>query len=250
MKRSSVWMGVAAVLAGLAWTAGCEKPAPDPDVQAARSALQRGQDASGTVQQWRRAVPVRSVVLVSFYEPDGAANIRRMEIRVNPLAGEMTAWGITPLGPWQLSVRQKDDGTFDMLYEGPDDDASGWLPRAMAMLLHRIRGPLNVLRGPEQTVSVGPADVGGIDEALTRVGVDASASAARTQAYYFDAKSNRLRLITTHADTPGQEGLVSEIEFAESPDLPTLPRQIRIHRIGEFALIGPEKVLEATFSRP
>ena len=250
MKRSSVRMGLAAVLAGLAWMAGCEKPAPDPDAQAARSALQRGLDASGTAEQWKRAVPVRSAVLVSFYEPDGGANIRRMEIRVNPLAGEMTAWGITPLGPWQLSVRQKDDGTFDMLYEGPDDEASGWLPRAMAMLLHRIRGPLNVLRGPEQAVSVGPADVGGIDEALTRVGVDSSASASRTQAYYFDAESNRLRLITTHGDTPGQEGLVSEIEFAESPELPILPSRIRIYRIGEFALIGSEKILEATFSRP
>jgi hypothetical protein len=103
----------------------------------------------------------------------------------------------------------------------------------LRLILHRLRGPLNLLDGGETPGAVTTVFVA--SRAMRRV--EATGRAELAKAYFFDERYHDLRLITDGKDTPPASGTVTVLTN-ERVDGLLLPVEMEVVDAGRDCLIG------------
>jgi hypothetical protein len=233
------------LVAGL-WLVGCE----DPRVRLAqrlgpaKEIVQTSMDNLGWSRSGAELRSARFTAIVTTYDQTGKSYTDRQEMLFELAQDKLTTVGGTPQGRWKASI--DDDGRFRLRAEPPVDrtKVQARMAPALATLLHRLRGPYNLLDRQEHARSAERTSVGG--HAVVRVGVDGDNRQA--VAYYFDAASGILRLVAAGADRAGAEGTVTEYQYDSHPNGMLFPSRIKVCRIGEQVLVGQTPVFEVELS--
>jgi len=239
------------VIAGLLGTilaAGCVPGGGDPsatyDQRTGRRAAVAAVGAIGGLEAWRNVSTVGATALVTLYDKSGAAHVDRQEHKIHLAAGTIIARGMTGSGSWRAKVHE--DGRGEVTLSGAKMDAAARkrLISALSRLIHRVRGPMNLLAGRERARTASQVNVGG--QALIRVGV--GGDNRRAIAYYFSLDDHLLRMVTEGADSAGKNGTVTQYTYKPVADKLAFPVRIRVVRIGRHLLVGNRPVMEVDFS--
>jgi hypothetical protein len=209
----------------------------------ARQAVGGCIDMMGGLRRWESAGTIRARAVVTIYDASGKASVNEQEQVIDLRAGTLRASARVPNGRWVATV--DDDGKCRIRTDGftLDKDSEARLAAALGMLLHRLRGPLNLCGHGERPTAVEPVRLVGSD--LVRVGV--SGGGQDVVAYYFDAQTNLLRFVTAGADKPARDGTVTLYTYRMAPNGMAFPAKISVVRIGRHVLIGDEPVLEVEY---
>ncbi len=187
---------------------------------------------------------VSFTAIVTTYDKDGQKYTDRQKMAVDLGANTITTKGATPLGTWTARAGQGGLASADA---DPRVDAT-LVSRRMGMvlpiLLHRLRGPYNLKKGPEVARSQQKAQVGGMP--AVRVGVTGDNRMAI--AYYFGAATGILNYVTAGADSPGSSGTVTSYEYRSLENGATFPSLIRVNRIGSNVLLGEIPIFQVEIS--
>ncbi len=187
---------------------------------------------------------VAFTAIVTTWEAGGKSFTDRQHMVVDFEDNELTAAGSTPQGGWTATV----DGEGDFDLDAEDGVSADWIAdrmrRPMELLLHRLRGPYNLLGGDERARSVRTVRVGGLAAARVGVGGDNR----KAIAYYFDPALGLLKYVTAGADRAGGDGTVTVYAYDSFPNGVLFPRELRLVRLGEHVLIGEKPVFEVEVS--
>ncbi len=201
--------------------------------------------AMGGLERWEAVEAFRTRAVVSLYGEDGAERVNRhaQVIRLDP--PHLAAEAKRPRGSWAAVVSLGEpDVVFDVVGEvslGEKEQAE--LLDALKVILHRVRGPLNLVEGPERPAERSEARIDG--DRMTRITVEGDYTHA--VAYYFDKRTCRLRYVTSGADAAGREGTVTRYTWATLPNGMLFPRTLEVFRIGDHVLLGDTPVMRAEF---
>lgn len=238
------WMSVAVLGAGVLLAFGCAKdPYERLDLGQAQPVVSRCVEAMGGLQAWRDVGSVSARSLVTMYDAQGRAFVTEQEHRINLRRGWLRAEGRLPGGTWKARVTARGGGCFEADGFQPSAGLRAQILEALRITLHRLRGPLNLCGFGERAQGARQVHVAGMD--LIRVPV--AGSKAGVVAYYFDAETNLLRMVTTGADAPGGEGTVTLYSYAMSPEGLAFPCRILVRRFGRHVLVGGRPVLEVEY---
>jgi hypothetical protein len=187
---------------------------------------------------------VSFTAIVTTYDKDGQKYTDRQKMVADLGAGAISASGATPLGAW--TARAGRAGLTSTEADPRVDTAlvSRRMGMVLPVLLHRLRGPYNLLDGPEVARSGQKAQVGGVP--VVRVGVTGDNSQA--VAYYFEPATGILKYVTAGADAPGGDGTVTSYEYRSHKNGATFPCLIRVDRIGKNVLLGEVPVFQVELS--
>jgi hypothetical protein len=233
-------------LLGLAWLAGCDRS------QMAESRLGPARGiVSASVENlgWGKVFggspgSVSFAAIVTTYDRDGQKYADRQKMVVDLGANTIAARGATPQGTWTARAGQ---GGLSSIDAEPRVDAA-LIARRMGMvlpvLLHRLRGPYNLLEGAEAARSPQNAQVGGVP--VIRVGV--TGDNRQAIAYYFGPATGILKYVTAGADSPGGSGAVTGYEYRSLANGATFPSLIQVNRIGGNVLLGETPVFQVEIS--
>jgi len=190
---------------------------------------------------------LETTAVVTTYAADGAAVVRTMRLDVDVNGGVMTAEGNLPGGSWSARVALDGWGVTSPLGVGwirdrgdlqLSDQAKKDLARTLRLILHRIRGPLNLLEGGgEEIVAVEDVFVAGYD--ATRM--IASGRPELALAYFFS--DGALRMITQGAVESGGNGEVTVYTTERTAAGAIQPAGFEVMKIGQDSLIGQGKIL-------
>ena len=182
--------------------------------------------------------------IVTTYDKDGQKYTDRQKMVADLGAGAISATGATPLGAW--TARAGRAGLTSTVADPRVDAAlvSRRMGVVLPVLLHRLRGPYNLLDGPEVARSQQTAQIGGMP--AVRVGVTGDNSKA--VAYYFEPATGILKYVTAGADSPGGDGTVTGYEYRSHGNGATFPCRIRVNRIGTHVLLGEVPVFQVEIS--
>ena len=199
-------------------------------------------EAMGGLARWSNVGPIHATAIVTIYDEAGRATVNKQTQTFDLPAGTLTASAELPQGDWTATVSQHGPPSFhSSVAMGPEQRQR--LLDALATILHRVQGPLNLakaeLPGQPQRVRLGPMD-------LIRVGVQDGRD-GDAAAYYFDARTHLLKLVTSGADAPGQDGTVTLYTYRMSPSGMAFPSRLAVMKIGNHVLIGNKPVLEVEF---
>ncbi len=223
---------------------GCQaNPIAMHNLDVAGDVIGANMESTGTLAKWRRVKSVAAVADVTYAQ--GGMVAERMQLSMDFWAESISASGQLPQGTWTAKVTA--DGQC-IVTGRPAEPICSLLKR----ILHRTRGPLNLLANAESVKSVTRARF----EALE--GRDLSAlsvqdSAGGPLAYYFDPTTNMLLFLTTGSEEPGSDGTVTRYTLGKEgyQMLPTglvLPRRFAVFKVGKNVLLGEEAVLKVDLS--
>jgi len=228
-------------LAVLCGCAGGVRVEGGPEGLDAGRVVEAGIDCMGGRRAWRAAGDIIADVVVTVYDEAGRPYSNRHRQRIDVTGGTIVATARTPQGRW--TARAHDSRCRLSGWSG-EAATEARISSALAMLSHRIRGPLNLLGAGERPGQARRMRVGGVD--VIRVGVAGETSNAL--AYYFDAGDGMLRFVTAGADEPGGDGTVTLYEYAILPGGLAFPKRICVVTVGRHVLIGARPVLVAEFA--
>jgi hypothetical protein len=231
------------LLCGCGWV-GPGGTDPYQKLGAARDIVSASVQWMGGYERWRRVGEVRTSALVTVYTEDGPTYVNNQQQKIYINAGKLVARGETGRGSWKAVVR--DGGRSRLKGKGfkVDPQMKERICGPLLTLLHRVRGPLNLLRSREEVRSVERTRLGGEDV----VRVTADADDGRTLGYYFHATSGELRFVTADARSPEEKGTVTAYTYMMRPNGMTFPHRIRVAEMGENVVIGRRPIMEAEFS--
>lgn len=227
------------VCSGLA--AGC---ATEPQLGPAKDVVTRSIDTMGGLSAWRNVDQVYASAVVAIRDSSGVSRVERLKLTMMFSRGEILAEGVSPQGEWAALAKR--DGRCSVKGPAPMDKAT--LGPMLAVILHRVAGPLNLVLDDEKVLDAGPSRQGGF--AVNRVSVKDSFD--RRYAYYFDTSTSLLRYLTAGDETPAGQGTVTVYGGPESyitlPGGLLLAKQFRVNRVGQNVLVGETPVLEVNLS--
>jgi len=213
------------------------------ELGAARGTVAAGVEAMGGLAAWGRIRAVRAKAVVTTYDQDGRAYVNRQTQVIDIRGGKISAEASTARGRWRATYTR--GGKFSLIGAGAlDGIKAGELREALAIVLHRVTGPFNLLVKVDRPVALAAVWFEGRN--LTRVAV--AGGEGRSVAYYFDDHSGLLDMITCGSERPGREGTVTLYTHQMLPNAIVFPRQIRIVKTGKHVLIGRRPVMEVEFS--
>ena len=225
--------------------AGCGTWRANAATPEARQAVMRVIDHYGGLGNLKNISTIRGYAVVTTYDPDGARRVRGQDITVRPRAGRLTATGQLPGGTWRAKVSL--DGGAKVSARGglrlSDRDAEQ-IADSLRLVLHRFRGPMNLLDGGEQADRVESVFVGGYP--LRRVGV--SGRDELVGAYYFEEATDELRMVTTGQDTHPRDGTVTIYENMRTIEGIVLPATLEVVNLGRDSFVGDRKILSVRFT--
>ncbi|NLF32079.1 MAG: hypothetical protein GX591_14480 [Planctomycetes bacterium] len=198
--------------------------------------------------EWLQYVDnLQTTAVVTTYEADGTAMVRTMRLDVDVDSGVVTAEGNLPGGAWSARVTLdgwgvthplgigwvRDYGDLKLTNQEEED-----LARTLRLILHRIRGPINLYKGGgEEIVAVENVFVAGYD--ATRM--IASGRPGLALAYYFS--DGQLRMIAQGAVEPGGNGEVTVYTTERTAAGAIQPAGFEVMQIGQDSLIGQRKIM-------
>jgi len=240
-------------LAGLVLLAGCApaasrgggKPlAMTADLGPARDILAACMESMGGMAAWQKVGKIRATAVVTMYDFQDIPFVNIQKLVLDLRAGTLDVESNSPLGTWTLTATT--EGYCDLQVSGawPTDERILLIASTAATLLHRLRGPLNLLITDERPGGVQPTRFAGSD--VTRVGVEDDTRWAA--AYYFDSTTGLLKYLTSRADEPFSYGTVTLYEYQMLPNGMAFPRTLRVVALGDHAMIGEQVLLEADFT--
>ncbi len=179
------------------------------------------------------------VAIVTTYDKDGHKYTDRQKMVIDLSANKISAAGATPQGTWKASA--DGEGAFSVSAKPSVNTAlvRKRMKPALATLLHRLRGPYNLLAGREKARTPRNDQIGGLP--VTRVGVTGDNRMA--VAYYFGSATGILKYVTRGGDAPGSNGTVTTYEYRSLKNGATFPSSVEVNRIGRNVLLGQTPVL-------
>ena len=192
-----------------------------------------------------RAGPIDADAIVTLYDEAGTAYVNRQRQTYRLGAGTLDAEAALPEGPWSAHIRA---GAAPSLEAGAALSAERreLLLKALDACQHRVRGPLNLLN-----VS-GTGETAGKPQRVHLPGMEVfrvpvTGGDQDVKAYYFDARTYLLRLVSAGADQAGGEGTVTVYTYRVGPDGMAFPSRLRVVKIGRNVLVGDTPVLDVDF---
>lgn len=184
------------------------------------------------------------VAIVSTYDKDGQIYTDRQKMVVDLAANRITTAGATPQGTWKAAAGPGEAFSVDAEAGVNTGLVRRRMGPALAILLHRLRGPYNLLEGNESARSPQKDQVGGLS--VIRVGVTGDNRMA--VAYYFGSATGILKYVSAGADSPAGNGTVTSYEYRSLKNGATFPSLIQVNRIGRNVLLGQVPVLQVEIS--
>ena len=204
------------------------------DLESAPEAVKKSILALGNVSKWNEVRRIEGEVALCMYGDRGDPYVSRYTVRMIFDPG---------LKPKRIVARSMSDMKFMLDLDAKGRDSAPRysrdprlqqeVARALYLYMLKFRGPWNLLSDRPLTVT---GDCRIVGEDLTRVGVDKGA-------YYFKRDTHLLRYVTTGADLPGQEGLITTYEYVVQNDGLAIPHKILVTRLGRHVLIGVDPVM-------
>jgi len=240
MPKSPLVLGIAV---GAAALAGCESP---------RARLIRELGPAGPVivasidnLGWGLPLKLKTVgftAVVTTWDARGKPYADQQKVTVDWPRDTIVSRGATPQGNWTLTARRDAEGGTRVKVEADDAVDAAAVERrngpVLLALLHRLRGPYNLIGRNERPRGLSEAEVVGRE--LWRVGVEGDNS--RAIAYYFDRSNVMLQLVTAGADRPGRKGTVTVYRYEALPNGAAFPKTLRVVDIGKHVLVGDTPV--------
>jgi len=200
-------------------------------------------ESSGGLAAWRKLGQVRAVALMTVYDRKDQAYLNRQEHKIDMNRGRLSIEAITAKGTWRATYRR--GGGFSLT---GSDALEGMTPsqlrQAMRILLHRLSGPMNLLRKSETPGHVEHLTLDGKD--LVKVSV--TGPQPRPTAYYFDSKGGGLQMVSDGPEQPSQGGTVTIYSYQILPGGLVFPKKLTVVRTGDHVLVGRSKVMEVQYS--
>jgi hypothetical protein len=201
-------------------------------------------DAIGGADAMLKTGPISVDAVVTLYDESGTAFVNQDHQVYNLPAGTLSAEAPLPEGGWKARATN-DSARFISTGALPPTRRQPLLA-ALRICQHRVRGPINLLN-----VS-GSGEVAGAPQREHLPGMDVfrvpvTGGANDVKAYYFDAETYLLRLVTAGGDAPGQKGTVTAYSYQVGPNGKAFPSRLTVTKIGENVLIGDDPVLEVDF---
>jgi hypothetical protein len=233
-------------LAVVAALAGCQEPVKVQPAGATpdRAEIEAAVQALGGREAWAKVQDVGALALVSIYADTGEAIVSRQIQTFDLVGGTLVARGVSPGGPWCVKVSR--DGTRECQgrFFAVNPSYRKLFTESIALLLHRVSGPLNFVFGTE--TSTGRSNVTIDRIPLIRIGIGGKDRGA--DACFFDPKTRLLRFVTAGGEQPGQDGTVTEYTYEMLPNGMAFPSLIRVVKIGRTQFRGPQVIVEVEIS--
>lgn len=225
--------------------AGCGwNPWARPRLGEAQSTVDGSLEAMGGLKRWKSAGPFRADAVVTLYDEAGAAAANRHQQVIHIRRGRLQASAEVPGGRWVARANARGKVRFKANGAELPAGLKARLLAALPTVLHRLRGPLNLYGYGDRAGEVTRVRLDGRD--LVRVAATGRRSGVR--AYYFDARTNVLRFVTTGADRAGEDGTVTVYDYQSLPNGMAVPARLSVVKIGRHALVGDQPVLEVEYS--
>ncbi len=230
-------------LAGVSILAGCGGSlaflTPGGDDSQANALVDKSLDAIGGQAAWSQVGSIDCWAIVTSYDETGLVTLSRLKLSIYPGPRKISTVIDTSDGP--VSVTADESGIirswlFPLKLDG---DVAQRLDRELAMILYHVLGPLNLTDSTEVPGSVSNVQIAGED--LIRLAVDGGPDSGA--AYYFQGPEGLLRFVTFGADEKGSQGTAAIYDYMNLPDGLSVPRRIRIVKIGQTSIIGDQPVL-------
>ena len=225
--------------------AGCADPYADCKLGPARDVVAASVDGMGGLSRWRSISRIRATAVVSIYDDSGTAMVNEQRHVIDPKRNAIRASACTAEGSWTASADGDGGSKFHSNGFSPSSEVKSAITGALQTILHRDRGPVNICLGDEKPLSVERVRIEGKE--LIRVGV--TGGNADIRAYYFDAQSNVLSMVTAGADEPGGDGTVTFYTWHMCAGGKAFPSKISVVKIGKNVLVGDQPVLEVNYSK-
>jgi hypothetical protein len=197
----------------------------------------------GGLNAWKHVSTVRAEAVMTLYDERAQPYVNSQLQTYKVHSGRLTIKAATPQDGWTAVYGWGDHfwlfGGSSLKRITPDR-----LRETMALLSHRLAGPLNLLEKDERPGEVSRVTIGG--KKLVRVAV--SGKKARATAYYFDAESGKLDMVTAGPEEPNQGGTVTLYTYQTLNNGLVFPRTIRVVKTGRHVLEGTQAVMEVDYS--
>jgi hypothetical protein len=200
----------------------------------------------GGLKRWLSAGPISAEAVVTLYDDAGKAFVNKHRQLYNIAGGTLSAGARLPEGRWTAELSRTAAPVFRSGVAMPAGTRR-LLVTALQTTLHRVRGPMNFFDslGPERPGLPRRVRVASMD--LFRVGVQGAPGGVK--AYYFDAQTYLLRLVTAGSDEPGKDGTVTLYTYRMCSNGMAFPSRLAVMKIGQHVLVGEKPVLEVDFHR-
>ncbi len=222
---------------------GCADPYTECKVGPAGDIVVGSIDAMGGMSRWRSVGSIEAVAVVSIYDDTGKAMINEQHQVIKLDKDVILALARTAEGSWTAAVCGDGDSKFKSKGFTASSERKKAIIESLQTILHRVRGPMNLCLGDEKPTATERVRIDG--EEMIRVPV--AGGAGGVKAYYFDAQTSALRLVTVGADKPGGDGTVTVYSWRIFPNGLAFPVRISVRKIGRNVLIGDKPVLEVDY---
>ncbi|MCD4699763.1 MAG: hypothetical protein K8R91_04230 [Phycisphaerae bacterium] len=204
--------------------AGCADPYAGYKLGPARDVVVGSVDAMGGPGRWRVAGQIEATAVVSIYDDAGKATINEQQQVIDLNKDVIRALARTADGSWTAVVGGDGDSKFKSKGFVASSERKKAIIESLRTILHRARGPRNLCVGDEKPTATERVRIDGRD--LIRVPVTGGTSGIR--AYYFDAQTSVLRMVTAGADEAGGDGTVTVYSWRMFPDGMAFPVRISV----------------------
>ena len=198
----------------------------------------------GGIQAWNAVSSVSADAVMTLYDERGQAYVNSQLHRIDVNGGKLTIRAATPQEGWTAVYNRNRDSFWLFGASGLGRITRERLCDTMAILSHRLAGPLNLLGKDERPEDVSRVTIGGKD--LVRVSVGGKKPEAT--AYYFSADGGELDMVTAGPEKPGEGGTVTTYTYHMLQDGMVFPKTIRVVKTGTYMLVGRSPVMEVEYS--
>jgi len=242
MRRQAILIG--SVLCG-ALVVGCGQGRTKAPVSAAELVVAAAVDDYGGLDRLSRISTVRAYALVTTYDERGGAHVCGQQLTIRPRAGRIESAGLLPGGSWRAKVSL--DGGGGVSTSGRarlSESEKVGITQYLRLILHRVRGPMNLLGGGERPDRLDRVFVATLP--LDRV--LAAGRPELASAYFFDPATRELRLVTVGDYVAPGSGTVTSFRNARLDNGIMLPTWMEVVNLGANSFVGDRKILTVQFT--
>ena len=235
---SLVCLAVVSILVGCGGSMAVLAQGGD-DAQAS-ALVDKSLDAIGGQAAWSKVDSIDCWALVTSYDETNLAELSRRKLTIYPGPRKISTVIDTNEGPVRITADESGIMRSMFFRDKLEPDVADRLGRELAMILYHVLGPLNLTDSTEVPGGVSNAQIAGQD--VIRLSVDGGSGGGA--AYYFQGQTGYLRFVTFGADEKGSQGTAAIYDYMKLNEGLSVPRRIRIVKIGRTSIIGDQPVLD------